>query len=187
MRRMSFALLSLVTLLGVALLGRGAVTLAQDASPAAAPGAMEGEPEGVTFVPIAFGQAQDLMLPNAEMVMFRLTIDPGATFTDQGTDPSTSLVFVETGTVTFKLAGDVQILRGQTMAAMMATPVATPMAEGAPPFEPVAANTEFQLAAGDSVLIGPNVAGTASNGGDQPASLLVSSVGPPEGEATPAS
>jgi quercetin dioxygenase-like cupin family protein len=176
---MSLVVLTLVALLGMALLGRGAGTAAQDATPA--------EPEGVSFVPIAFGQAQDLMLPNADFVMFHLTIDPGATFTDPGNDPSTSLIYVETGTVTFQLAADVEVLRGQSMAAMMGTPVATPMAEGAPLFEQVPANTEFQLAAGDSVLIGPNVAGTARNDGDQPVSLLAASVGPPEGAATPAS
>lgn len=184
MRRMSLVVLTFVALLGVTLLGRGAGTVAQDA---ATPAGTTAEPEGVTFAPIAFGQAQDLMLPNADFVMFRLTIDPGATFTDDGSDPSTSLVYVETGTVTFKLAGDVEVLRGQSMAAMMGTPVASPMAEGAPPFEQVAANTEFQLAVGDSVLIGPNVAGTARNDGDQPVSLLAASVGPPEAEATPAS
>jgi hypothetical protein len=82
----------------------------------------------------------------------------------------------------------VQVLRAQSMAAMMGAPGATPMAEGTSPFEEVAANTEFQLEAGDSVLIPANVGGEARNDGDQPVSLLVANVGPPEGPgATPTS
>jgi quercetin dioxygenase-like cupin family protein len=186
MRRWSLFVLALVAMLGVALIGRGPGIAAQDATPAAG---MEGEPEGVTFSPIAFGQVQHLMLPDAaDLVLFRLTIDPGATFTDEGNDPSTGLVYVESGTVTFTLKESVQVLRGQSMAAMIGAPGATPMAEGTSPFEEVTANTEFQLEAGDSVLIPGNVGGEARNDGDQPVSLLVANVGPPEGpEATPTS
>jgi quercetin dioxygenase-like cupin family protein len=186
MRRWSLFVLALVAMLGVALIGRGPGIAAQDATPA---GGMEGMPAGVTFSPIAFGQAQQLMLPDAaDLALFRLTIDPGAKFTDEGNDPSTGLLYVESGTVTFTLKDTVQVLRAQNMAAMIGAPGATPMAEGTSPFEEVAANTEFQLQAGDSVLIPANVGGEARNDGDQPASMLVANVGPPEGpEATPAS
>lgn len=186
MRRWSLFVLALVAMLGVALIGRGPGIAAQDATPA---GGGEEMPAGVTFSPIAFGQAQQLMLPDAaDLALFRLTIDPGATFTDQGNDPSTGLLYVESGTVTLTLKDSVQVLRAQSMASMIGGPGATPMAEGTSPFEEVAANTEFQLEAGDSVLIPANVGGEARNDGDQPVSLLVASVGPPEGpEATPTS
>jgi len=171
----------------IALLGSVALSqsvTAQDATPGA-----NGEPPGVTFTPLAFGQAQQVMLPNAQFVLFRLTIDPGAEDVEPDTDPSIGLVYVESGTVTITTTAPVSVLRNATLTAMMGgESSATPPAEGASPFEQIEANTEFQLAPGDSVLVPGNVGGDLKNQGSDQVVLLIANVGPPEDDqATPVS
>jgi len=129
----------------IALLGSVALSQSvtdQDATPGA-----NGEPPGVTFTPLTFGQAQQLMLLNAQFVLFRLTMDPGAEDVEPDTDPSIGRLYVESGTLT--TTAPVSVLRSDVLTAMMTgESSATPTADGMSPFEQVEANTEFQLAPG---------------------------------------
>jgi len=180
---------SLISMCMLALLGWVALShsvIAQDATPA---GGDESMPPGTTFTPLAFGQVQQLMLPDGDFVLFRITIDPGANFPADANDPSTGLVYVESGTVTINATAPLNVLRASTMAMMVGSIAsATPTTEEAPPFEQIAANTDFQLAAGDSVLVPGNVGGNLRNDGTEQVSILIANIGPSEDQqGTPVS
>jgi len=176
----------MVALLGWVALSHPVAT-AQDATPA---GGDESMPPGTSFTPLALGQAQQLMLPDAaDVVLFRFTIDPGADLPADPHDPSTALLYVESGTVTITAEVPLDILRASAMAALVGADAnATPTTKGGPAYEHVAANTAFQLAVGDSVLVPGNVGGDLRNDGTEQVVLLVASIGPPESQqGTPVS
>lgn len=91
-------------------------------------------------------------------------------------DPSLALAYLESGTLTIRLAAPIAITR----AAMLATP-----SEMAPRPEPVAAGATATLNAGDSVVGPPKVGGELRNTGTTPAVLLLAIVGP-SGMSAPA-
>jgi len=184
MRRRS-VLLSVVAVVLLALVAAGRLpgAAAQDATPPA--GEFLDLPEGVAFELLGLGVAEELPAAPADFVLVRFTLDPGASFPIEEADPSVALVYVEAGAFTVRVEAPMTIIRAAFIAAI-ATPGA--VEEGAvPPPEEVAAGVEFTLAAGDSAVFPPNVAGEARNDGAEPAVALLAFVGPPEdGEATPA-
>lgn len=178
---------SILVISFVALVGLYHPATAQDATPASGDETM---PPGVTFTPLAFGQAQQLMLPDqADLALFRISLDPGARYQPDANDPSTALVYIESGKVTLTVDAEVSVLRASTMTAMMSgDESASPAAESAPPFERIPANTEFQAETGDSFLVPGHVGGDLRNDGSEPVVLLIANVGPSEDQqATPVS
>lgn len=173
----------LFSLAAVVLLGTLAVaglrpTAAQDATP----GAEEDFGlEGLTFEPIGFGAANRLPAAPADLVLIRLTIEPAAYLPFDPEDASVALVAVESGTVTVRADVPLQVLRAATLA-MFATPGAVEE-DAVPAPEDVAADTEFTLEAGDSVVFPPNVGGEARNEGSEPAVLLAAIVEAQPGDA----
>ena len=172
-----------LVLVGLPAAGRLApLALAQEGTPPAeeefAP------PEGVAFLLLGFGTAEELPAAPADLVLARFTIDPGAGFPLEAEDPSVALAYVESGALTARVDAPIRVTRAATIAAF-ATPGA--VEEGAVPEpEEVAAGTEFTLEAGDSAVFPPNAPGEIRNDGSEPVVGLVALVGPPEGgEATP--
>ena len=135
------------------------------------PAAEEEIPEGVTFEPLGFGAADELPAPPADLFLFRIGLEPDASFPLDPEDPSVALVYVESGEVTFEVDAPITVLR----AAGPGTPF--PMEQ-----EEFAAGTAFALSAGDSAVVPPRVAGEARNEGSEPVAVLVANVGPLEGE-----
>jgi hypothetical protein len=75
MRRLT-SWISILVMALVGLLVLGHAVSAQDATPASGDETMA---QGPTFTPLAFGQAQQLMLPDqADLALVRITLDPGA-------------------------------------------------------------------------------------------------------------
>jgi hypothetical protein len=179
MRRFSLVIPLLIVLLVGLVVGRGSlITRAQEGTPAA--DEFEQPPEGVTFTPLGFGTTQALPATPAEMFYFRLALDPGVSFAVTADDPSVALAYVESGTFTVRVEAPMQVLRAATVAAF-STPGAQ---EGGPPaLEQIAADTEFTMGAGDSAVFPPSTAGELRNDGQEPAVLVATSVGPPEGGA----
>ncbi len=165
----------LVSVLVVMLLGGLSVaTAAQEGTPPAE----EFAPEGVTFEPLAFGTTEELPAAPADLLLARFALDPGASFPIDENDPSVVLVYVESGEFTFRVEAPIQVTRAATIEAF-ATPGA--VEEGVlPETEEVAAGTEFTLAAGDSFVYPPNVAGEIRNDGTERAVGLGAFVAPPE-------
>ncbi len=164
-----------VVLFGFAVTSRlPAITVAQEGTPPAGEFPL---PEGVTFEPLGFGTAEELPAAPASVELFRFTVGPGARIPIEEDDPALALVYVEAGTLTFRVEAPIQVTR----ASMLATPGA-----GAGP-EEVAAGTEFTLEAGDSAVFPPNVPGEVRNDGSEPAVGLATVIAPiTEGAATPA-
>ena len=182
MRRRTPALLAVaaVVLLGALALAGLRPAVAQDATP---PAGEADAAAGVAFRPLGFGTAEELPPAPADIVLARVTIDPGAGFPIAADDPSVGLAYVESGVLTLRIEAPIRVLRAATVAAF-ATPAAAE--EGAlPEPEAVAAGTEVRLAAGDSAVIPPNVAGEARNVGEEPVVALAALVAPPEAAATP--
>ncbi len=177
MRRLPvLGLLVVAVLLGALALAGLRPAVAQDATPP--PGEGEFAPEGVTFEPLGFGTAEELPAAPADLALFRVGLDPGATFPVEEDDPSAALVYVEAGAFTFRVEGPIRVTRAATLAAF-ATPGA--VEEGAVPApEEIPAGTEFTLEAGDSAVFPPNVPGEARNDGAERAVALVAIVAPPE-------
>jgi hypothetical protein len=165
MRRGS-AVVLLVALVLVPLLAFQAgapVAQAQDASPAA--GQDTGTPSPVHSRSVAGGSLEVLTPGTANLVLGRLVLAPGGAVTFAGKDPSASLVYVQTGALTFNVTVPLTVARG----AGRGTPSA-----GQP--EMVAANTEFTLNEDDSALFPPALQGEVRNDGTDDAAAWVVSV-----------
>ena len=170
-----------LVLVGLLVAGRGdPLALAQEGTP---PAEEEFElPEGVAFIPLGYGTAEKLPAAPADLLLARFTLEPGAGFDLDANDPSVALVYVEAGTLTVQVDAPIRVTRAAALAAF-----ATPEAMATPPApEEVAAGTAFTLAAGDSAVFPPNVAGEVRNEGAEGVAGLVALVEPREGgEATP--
>jgi hypothetical protein len=179
-----------VTVVGVAValvlagwfaLGRlSDATGAQQGTP---PGGASEPSEGLAFALLGVGTADELPAPPADLALFRLMLEPGVVLPLDPADPSASLLYVESGTLSLRVDAPLTVRRASTAA----TPVAGAGDEGEPAREPVAAGTEVTLGPGDSVVISPRSAGEARNGGTEPLVLLISEVAPRQDAATPAS
>src|SRR5215211_4558255 len=98
MRRGSISALMIATIAG---LGMNLGTQAQDATPPA--GQRGGAPEGVSFVTLASGTIQVLSPGTANLVLGRIRLASGATLPFDPTDPSVDLVYMSSGTLTFRV------------------------------------------------------------------------------------
>ncbi len=164
MRRGSvIALLIALMLAIVAGQGMNPSTVAQDATPPSEQQA--GAPEGVSFVTLASGSIEVLSPGTANLVLGRIRLAPGATVPFDPTDPSVDLVFMTSGTLTFRVDAPMMVARGVSAG----TPVPTEP-------EDIAAGTEFTMSDGDSALFPPNAAGEVRNDGDEDATAWVTNV-----------
>ncbi len=148
MRRFSIFLpLLVVILVSLVVVGRGSqTTLAQEGTPAADEFA---PPEGISFMPLGFGTTEQLPTTPADFILARFSLDPGAIFPIDASDPSVTFVVIESGTVTFQVEAPITITRAATIAAF-APPGVDESAVPAP--EEIAAGTEFTMEAGDSAF-----------------------------------
>jgi len=87
-----------VFLLGMVALHAQPVVVAQEATPSSD----MGEPEGVTFEPIAITSGVTLPSP-ADLIAVRFTVDPGARLPSDASDPTSSMLIVESGTLTIRV------------------------------------------------------------------------------------
>ena len=86
----------------------------------------------------------------------------GGTFPFDPTNPSVDLVYMTSGTLTFRVEAPMKVARG----AKTGTPVAAEPEE-------IPAGTEFTLSEGDAALFPPNTGGEARNDSDQEATAWV--------------
>ena len=164
MRRGSVvALLFTLVLAIVASQGLSSGTQAQDATPPA--GQQDGAPEGVSLTTLAFGTVEVLAPGTANLGLGRMRLAPGATLPFDPTDASVNLVFVSSGTFTFRVEAPMKVVRGATAA-------------NPAPMEPeeIPAGTEFTMGDGDAALFPPNASGEARNDGDEDATAWVSAL-----------
>jgi hypothetical protein len=138
-------------------------TMAQDATPAA--GQQADAPEGVTFVTLTSGTVDVLSPGTANLALGRIRLEPGATLPIDPTNPSVNLVFMGSGSLTFRIEAPMSVARD----AQSGTPA---------PNEPedIPAGTEFTMSDGDSALFPPNAAGEVRNDGDEDAVAWVTSM-----------
>jgi quercetin dioxygenase-like cupin family protein len=155
-------LISLMLAAGVSQ-GMNLSTRAQDATPPS--GQQAGAPEGVTFVTLASGSIEVLSPGTANLVLGRIKLEPGATLPFDPNDPSVDLVYMTSGTLTFRIDAAMTVARG----VKAGTPIPTEP-------EAIAANTEFTMSDGDSALFPPNAAGEVRNDGDEEATAWVTNV-----------
>ena len=176
MRRFAMLLSVIVVILaGVVVVEIQSVTLAQEATPAGEVDAMM--PEGLSFESLGYGVATTLPSAPADLSLFRLGLESGATFEFDPNDPSVALAYVESGVVTFAVEAPMTVLRTEEETETIAE---------------IAPGVEFTLSAGQSAVFPPNVVGMARNAGNDPVSLLVANIAPledmmPESEANQAS
>lgn len=174
MRRL-FAVVAavIVMLAGLVAIGRiGPVMAAQEGTPAADEGGM---PEGVTFEVLGTGRPAPLVSTRVEVSLVRVGLSPGATLEfPEDESQSTALLYVESGSLTFRFGTPVTVSR-----------VATGDQEEVP------ADTEFTVEAGDFFIAPPIAAVMIRNDGQEPAAVLsadTSPLGPgADAEATPTS
>jgi len=176
-------LVSVVTvlLLGMLALHGHLVATAQEATPPAG----EMASAGVTFEPVTIAPGVDLDTP-ADLMVDRLSFEPGAAVTFDETDPGAGILLVESGTFTLQIAGPVTVTRGAGLGEAMATAEASGDMSGL--IESVAADQVVTLQAGDAAYIPGYTAGEIRNEGQEPATALGFLVFPSEGmtgEATP--
>ena len=159
MRRFRVLLLSVVVLLGTIAFGLGSAAGAQDATPPP----FEIAP-GVTAEALAFVPGQEAP------ALYRVTFAPGVTYEIMPA-PDISLIYQETGALTFTLDAPVTVTRAGATDE---------------PGEAIEADTEFTLETGDYMTFPPLGAGEARNDSEEDVSVVVASILPADGMATPA-
>ena len=158
-----------VVLVGLALGAGFAAATAQEGTP---PPEEDFElPEGISFESLAYGTVEELDGAAVDLSLFRFGFEPGASFLLEE-EATAALVYVEEGVLTVTMEGSMTVLR----AAGAGTPFPTET-------EAFAAGEAFELAAGDSAVFPAGVAGEVRNEGDDPAAVLVTDVGPAQGDA----
>jgi hypothetical protein len=164
MRWVSRSVLVLIVMI-MSLTGQGLLqgTSAQDATPAASPGA--GAQEGFSARTLALGTVDILSPGTGSLAIGRIVVAPGVTVPFDATDPAATLFVVSTGELTFRIAGPVSVARK----ADKGTPAAAEL-------EPIAADTEFTMGEGDSVLFPPATGGEMRNSSDAEATALVATL-----------
>ena len=162
----------LVVALGlIALIGSGRLTIpaqAQSATPMAGPEL----PPGIDAQPLAVGSSPTLPAAPADLVLIRLTLQPGAVLPNDPQDPTLALAYVESGTVTLHYTNALTVTRAAALATLSTPEAAFP----AP--EQVAANATATLQTGDSFVSPANSGGDLRNEGTTPAVLLAAIIGP---------
>ena len=137
------------------LLGSFGTAPAQEATPPA------GTPEPATFRALAAGLIEVLEPSTANVVLGRISLQPGASIPFDETDPSALLVYMASGELTLRVDAAITVARAVG-------------AGGTPtPPEDVAADTEFTLGEGDSVLFPGTMAGEVRNAGTEQATAWV--------------
>ena len=144
---------SLLAMPALALALLAPAALAQEASPPA-----DGPPmmEGVSVSFIGAAPISELPPNPAVMAAVRLTLEPGAGFPAEPTDPTASFLLVESGQVTIVAVDPVPIGRADEEE-----------------FGEVAAGEEVVLNPGDTAFARPFIAAGLRNDGDEPAVLLL--------------
>lgn len=162
----SLALVLCLSLVGV---GSSAVR-AQEATPASGPE----EGLGVTFEPL--GLVPGVSLPSsADLVVVRVTIDPGASSPFDDSDPSGGVLIVESGAFTVRV--DEQAWTVSRGAALQeAINAADESMSGV--IEQVAMSEEATLETGDVAYVPGSVNGELRNDGDEPAVGLAVIIAP---------
>ena len=166
MRHRLFAVpLLFALLLGLVATGLSSPARAQDDATPAAEDEGFPLPEGISVEFLAYADATGLT-GVGEVALFRFVFEPDAAYELDPNDPSTALVVVEEGELSFELDADVTVVRAAE--------------DGQFPteFEEVAADEEFTLAVGDSTLVPGGVTGEVRNDGDEEAVLLISNIVP---------
>src|SRR5215218_9464781 len=100
------------------LLGSLAPVAAQEATPAATPA---GPPEGVEIRSLASGSMEILAPGTAALGFGRVTLAPGAILPFDPNDPSAALIYIASGTATFRIESPISVARS----AKSGTPVPT--------------------------------------------------------------
>jgi hypothetical protein len=135
-------------------------------------------PDGIGFE--FLGAAATDVLPEnpASLNLLRFTFAPNSGFVLSPDDPATGFLYVETGTLSFRVDSPMTIFRAAT----------TPSAPG--DIEQVPAGEVFTMSRGDATVFPPSVPGETRNLGDEPASILVLNIAPletaPTGDDAPA-
>jgi quercetin dioxygenase-like cupin family protein len=168
-----------VVLLGMMALHTQPVVIAQDATPSAE------ELAGETFEPLGFAVAVPLPSP-ADMIVSRFSLEPGAGFPLEASDPTGGMVVVESGAFTVRVEEMAwTVNRGEALRAAMAE--ASEEADFSDAMEEVAVGEEAVLEAGDAAWVPGGVSGEIRNDGQETAEGIVFLVGPAGtmSEATP--
>jgi quercetin dioxygenase-like cupin family protein len=169
-----------VVLLGMLALHTQPVVIAQEATPPAE------ELAGETFEPLGFAVGVPLPSP-ADMIVSRFSLEPGAGFPLEASDPTGGMVVVESGAFTVRIEEMAwTVNRGEALRAAMAG--AGEEADFSAAMEEVAMGEEAVLEAGDVAWVPGGVSGEIRNDGQGPAEGIVFLVGPggSMSEATPA-
>jgi hypothetical protein len=152
----------MVLLIGLGALGARPGAGAQDATPATELGF-----EGVTVEVLGAGPVPTYPSLPAEIALYRVRIAPGGRIVTPADDAGLGLVYVESGTLVARRTVAGVVTRG----AAMATP-------GAQAQEPVPANTDVTLGAGDSYVAPPGSGGEVRNDGTEEATILDAVIAP---------
>lgn len=125
-------------------------------------------PDGIGFE--FLGAAATDVLPGnpAGLNLLRFTFAPNSGFELAPDDPATGFLYVETGTLSFRVDSPMTIFRAAT----------TPSAPGE--VDQIAAGEVFTMSRGDATVFPPSVPGETRNLGDDPASILVLNITPLE-------
>jgi quercetin dioxygenase-like cupin family protein len=115
-------------------------------------------PEGVALEFLAFAVSAPLPEDADDLLLFRMTLAPGASFDIEPDEGSVTLAEVESGTLTSTVDGEVAVSRAEAEEGVTET---------------IPADETVTLAAGDSALYPPDLTGAVSNEGSEEVTLLI--------------
>ena len=170
-----------VVLLGLIVVSWSGAVRAQEGTPAAGEAMMAA---GTTFDPVTLALGVDVPSP-ADVVAFRLGLDPGVVFPFVDSDPNGGLLILESGSLVIRVDAPWTVTRAGLAAAMAQMET---MEDLSSVIEAQAGGEDIVLESGDSAYIPGNVNGEIRNDGAERAVALVVVIGPAQGmmaEATP--
>lgn len=150
---------------------------AQEATPVTeAPPVTEDEivagPDGIGFAFLGGAATNALPANPATLNLLRFTFAPRSGFALSPDDPATGFLYVETGTLSFRVDAPMIIFRA----------AATPAVPGE--VDQVAPGEVFTMSRGDATVFPPSIPGETRNLSDEPASVLVLNIVPVDAPPT---
>lgn len=124
---------------------------------------------------LGLGIAEHLPAGSTVFGLIRSAVDPGPSLTYSDASPAVILIYVESGSITFRVERPIQVTRAGSVVEFLRPDF---IGGAVPDVDEIAAGTEFTMEQGDSAIFPAHSAGDYRNDGPEAAVLLLAVLDP---------